>query len=106
MSAYASRARAHLIRVVLPPTGRILDIGEQKRHHPRRSSRRSSGHPRRISQQTRSYLAHRLIRPGHPLDGFSDELRESQPDPHRLSHISGCQRVMVAFAIVDLRGKA
>ena len=30
----------HRIRVGLPPTGRTLDIGEQKRHHPRRSSRR------------------------------------------------------------------
>jgi hypothetical protein len=43
----------HRIRVVLPPTSRTLDIGEQKRHHPRRSSRRISGHPRRISHQTR-----------------------------------------------------
>ena len=51
--------RPHPVGVGLPPTGRTLDIGEQKRHHPRRSSRRSSGHPRRISQQTRSYLAHR-----------------------------------------------
>jgi hypothetical protein len=41
----------------LPPTGRTLNVGEQKRHHPRRSSRPVSGHPRRISQQTRSYLA-------------------------------------------------
>ena len=30
----------HRIRVGLPPTGRTLDIGEQKRHHSRRSSRR------------------------------------------------------------------
>jgi hypothetical protein len=49
----------HRIRVGLPPTGRTLNIGEQKRHHPRRSSRRISGHPSRISQQTRSYLTHR-----------------------------------------------
>ena len=44
--------RPHRIGVGLPPTGRTLDIGEQKRHHPRRSSRPISGHPRRISQQT------------------------------------------------------
>jgi hypothetical protein len=49
----------HQIRVRLPPTGRTLNIGEQKRHHPRRSSSRRSGHPCRISQQTRSYLPHR-----------------------------------------------
>ena len=60
------QGRPHAIRVGLPPTGRTLDIGEQKRHHPRRSSRPISGHPRRISQQTRSYLVHRQIRPGHP----------------------------------------
>ena len=29
----------HGIGVGLPPTGRPLDIGKQKRHHPRRSSR-------------------------------------------------------------------
>jgi hypothetical protein len=40
----------HGIRVGFPPTGRPLNIGEQKRHHPRRSSRPISGHPRRISQ--------------------------------------------------------
>ena len=51
--------RPHRFRVGLPPTGRTLHIGEQKRHHPRRSSRRRSGHPCRISQPTRSYLAHR-----------------------------------------------
>jgi hypothetical protein len=44
------------------PTGRTLDIGEQKRHHPRRSSRRISGHPGRISQQPRSHLEHGRIR--------------------------------------------
>src|SRR5271155_1083552 len=49
----------HLVRVGLPPTGRTLNIGEQKRHHPRRSSRRRSGNPSRISQQTRSHLTHR-----------------------------------------------
>ena len=51
--------RPHRFRVGLPPTGRTLHIGEQERHHPRRSSRRRSGHTRRISQQTRSYQAHR-----------------------------------------------
>jgi hypothetical protein len=52
--------RPHRLRIGLPPTGRTLHIGEQKRHHPRRSSgRRRSGHPCRISQQTRSYLPHR-----------------------------------------------
>jgi hypothetical protein len=51
--------RPHRLRVGLPPTGGTLHIGEQKRHHPRRSSRRISGHPSRISQQTRSHLTHR-----------------------------------------------
>jgi hypothetical protein len=51
--------RPHPIGAGLPPTGRALDIGEQQRHHPRRSSGRRSGHPCRISQQTRSELAHR-----------------------------------------------
>jgi hypothetical protein len=46
------QCRPHRSRVRFPPTGRPLNIGEQKRHHPRRSSRRVSGHPRRISQQT------------------------------------------------------
>ena len=32
--------RPHPLGVGLPPTGRTLHIGEQKRHHPRRSSRR------------------------------------------------------------------
>jgi hypothetical protein len=50
--------RPHLIRVGLPPTGRTLYIGEQKSHHPRRSSRRRSGHPSRISQQTCSDHTH------------------------------------------------
>ncbi len=49
----------HPLRVGLPPTGRTLHIGEQKRHHPQRSSGRRSGHPCRISHQTRSYLPHR-----------------------------------------------
>ena len=43
--------RPHPIGVVLPPTGRTLNVGEQKRHHSRRSSRRISGHPRRISHR-------------------------------------------------------
>ena len=34
------KGRPHRSRVSFPPTGRPLDIGEQKRHHPRRSSRR------------------------------------------------------------------
>ena len=53
--------RPHRLRVGLPPTGRTLHIGEQKRHHPRRSSRRRSGHPSRISQQTRSHLASAIM---------------------------------------------
>ena len=32
--------RSHLIGVRFPPTGRSLNIGEQKGHHTRRSSRR------------------------------------------------------------------
>jgi hypothetical protein len=43
-------------------------------HHPR-----CSGHQRRISQQTRAYLVHRLIRPGHRIPhGFETNFRESQ----------------------------
>jgi hypothetical protein len=61
------KGRPHRVRVGLPPTGRTLHIGEQKRHHPRRSSRRVSGHPRRIPHRTRAYLVHRLIRPGHRI---------------------------------------
>ena len=59
--------RPHRLRVGLPPTGRTLDIGEQKRHHPRRSSRRRSGHPRSISQ-TDTLLARtsREPDPRHP----------------------------------------
>lgn len=41
----------------LSPTGRILNVGEQERHHPERGSRPVSGHPSRISQLTRRYLA-------------------------------------------------
>jgi len=48
---------SHRIGVGLPPTGGTLNIGEQKRHNPRRCSRWWSGHPHRISQQTSSYLA-------------------------------------------------
>ena len=29
-----SQRRSHRVRVGLPPTGRTLDIGEQKRHNP------------------------------------------------------------------------
>ena len=49
----------HPLGVGLPPTGRTLHIGEQKRHQPRRSGGRRSGHPCRISQPTSSYLPHR-----------------------------------------------
>ena len=69
-SSCAASATRIAIGVGLPPTGRTLDIGEQKRHHPRRSSRPISGHPRRISQPTRSYLVHRRIRPGHRIHVF------------------------------------
>jgi hypothetical protein len=42
------------------PYPRRRQLDRQKRHHPRRGSRwRSSGHPCRISQPTRSYLADR-----------------------------------------------
>ena len=69
----------HAIGVGLPPTGRTLDIGEQKRHHPRRSSRPITGHPRRISQQTRAYLAHRRIRARSPdTRVFETNFRESR----------------------------
>ena len=60
------KRRPHRVRVGLPPTGRTLNIGEQERDDPRRSSRRVSGHPRRISQQTCSYLVHRRIRAHTP----------------------------------------
>ena len=71
--------RPHRIGVGFPPTGRTLDIGEQKRHHPRRGSRPISGHPRRISQQTCSYLVHRRIRPGHRIHVVIEtNFRESQ----------------------------
>ena len=36
----AAQRGQHAIGVSFPPTGRTLNIGEQKRHHPRRSSRR------------------------------------------------------------------
>jgi hypothetical protein len=42
--------RPHPLPIGLPPTGRTLHIGEHKRHHTRRSSRR--GHPRRMPHQT------------------------------------------------------
>ena len=63
--------RPHRIRVGLPPTGRTLDIGEQKRHHPRRSSRPISGHPRRMSHRhapTSHIGASGPVRGGHNLD--------------------------------------
>ena len=41
--------RPHCISVVFPPTGRPLDIGEQKCHNPRRRDPR--GHPRRMSHR-------------------------------------------------------
>ncbi len=61
----------HPIGVSVPPTGRTLDIGEQKRHHPRRSSRPISGHHRRIShrQAPTSHIGG-SIRPGHRIHVF------------------------------------
>ena len=47
----------HRIRVCLPPTGRTLDIGEQKRHNPRR--RAPCGHPHRMSHQAHYDAANR-----------------------------------------------
>ena len=43
------KGRPHRIRVGLPPTGRPLNIGDQKRHNPRR--RNPSGHSHRISHR-------------------------------------------------------
>jgi hypothetical protein len=43
------QCRPHRIRVCLPPTGRTLNIGEQKRHDPRRRVPR--GHPHRMSHK-------------------------------------------------------
>jgi hypothetical protein len=56
LTLMGGQRRPHPIGVVLPPTGRTLDIGEQKRHHPRRRHRRISGHPRRMPHRTRSHL--------------------------------------------------
>ena len=47
----------HLIGVGLPPTGRTLHIGEQKRHNPRR--RAPYGHPHRMSHQAHYHPANR-----------------------------------------------
>jgi hypothetical protein len=58
----------HRIRVCFPPTGRTLNIGEQKRHNTRRRAPR--GHAHRMSQGTRSHLEHRRIRPGHRIHIF------------------------------------
>ena len=58
--------RPHPVGVGLPPTGRPLDIGEQECHHPRRSSRPISGHPRRLSHRTRSTWHLAGIRPQTP----------------------------------------
>ena len=41
--AMGGQRQPHPIGVGLPPTGRTLDIGEEKRHHPRGSSRPISG---------------------------------------------------------------
>jgi hypothetical protein len=46
-----NQRRPHRSRVGFPPTGRTLDIGEQKRHDPRRRAPR--WHPHRISQNAR-----------------------------------------------------
>ena len=54
--------RPHGFSVVFPPTGRPLDIGEQKRHNPRRGHPR--GHPRRMS--------HRALLHGSIATGFCD----------------------------------
>ena len=43
------QGRPHSVRVGFPPTGRTLNIGEQKRHNPRR--RHSRGHPHRMSHK-------------------------------------------------------
>ncbi len=67
--------RPHTVGVGLPPTSRPLDVGEQKRHNPRR--RVPGGHPHRMSHQTRCYLEHRLIRPGHQLHARSENFRRA-----------------------------
>src|SRR6476646_9029645 len=48
--------RVHAIGVGFPPTGRTLDIGEQKRHDTRRCSRRSSRHSRRMPHGPHPHL--------------------------------------------------
>jgi len=60
----------HRFRVGFPPTGRTLNIGEQKSHNPRRRSPR--GHLRRMPQKTQRYLEHRRntdTAPTGPLTG-------------------------------------
>jgi hypothetical protein len=43
------KCHPHRLRVGFPPTGRPLNIGEQKRHNPGRRDPR--GHPHRMSHQ-------------------------------------------------------
>lgn len=45
----SAQSGAHRSGVSLPPTGGALDIGEEERHHSRRSSGRRSRHIGRIS---------------------------------------------------------
>ena len=52
-SSWAARAIRMLVRVGFPPTGRTLNVGEQKRHDTRRS-----GHLCRMSQPTLFHLEH------------------------------------------------
>ena len=88
----------HLVRVCLPPTGRTLHIGEQKRHHPRRSSTRhgiASAHA--ICPSKPSFSPCRGSDPGSPgrrlrLRGLGPAAPASatarcrvSPDPHRLA---------------------
>src|ERR1700722_2485515 len=57
----------HLVRIGLPPTGRTLNIGEQKGHQPRR--RYPDGHPHRISHSMASHLQRRRM-PLHALSAL------------------------------------
>ena len=89
--------RTHAIGVGLPPTGRTLDIGEQKRHHPRRSSRRISGHPRRLSQATRSTWHLAGIRPRHPRPEARRSALPAGRDRRRLT-LGDVERHLVQLA--------
>jgi hypothetical protein len=71
-----------LLGVRLPPTGRTLNIGEQKCHHPRRGHRLISGHPRSMAQAMRPHFEHRgLARTGLSQGRAYTAFRCASPAP-------------------------